>query len=216
MQSVCAQAACAVRNDRANMHPRPLPQDLAHSFGSHSWLQCDEGRAAMRRVLAAFSVHAPGVGYTRWGSGAGAWVEGACQAAGGWFRFWVQGVKVQSPLRLAMHLCPARDRAGRSARSWRCCSRHSTATRWVWGPCTRLPVAPRCTPPAAPPAALLTGIACCMHAASPACPSAPPSSTRPLTHPLIHPPIPLTHAGERVLAPGTAGGAHAVRGHLRA
>lgn len=50
---------------------RPLPlsplhaptQDLPRTFATHPWLRSEEGQAALRRVLTAFSVHNPGVGY---------------------------------------------------------------------------------------------------------------------------------------------------------
>ena len=54
----CATAPCTARR-------LAQFQDVAHAFSNHSWLQSPEGQSAMRRVLAAFSVHAPGVGYTR-------------------------------------------------------------------------------------------------------------------------------------------------------
>lgn len=42
-----------------------LEKDLPHTFPHHSWLQSADGQLAMRRVLAAYSVHNPQVGYCR-------------------------------------------------------------------------------------------------------------------------------------------------------
>lgn len=42
-----------------------LLQDVVHTFGNHPWLQEADGQAALRRVLAAYSVHNPTVGYCR-------------------------------------------------------------------------------------------------------------------------------------------------------
>lgn len=41
------------------------PQDILHTFGNHPWLQEADGQAALRRVLAAYSMHNPDVGYCR-------------------------------------------------------------------------------------------------------------------------------------------------------
>ena len=38
-------------------------QDLPRTFPSNTWMATEEGRAALRRVLLAYSVHEPGVGY---------------------------------------------------------------------------------------------------------------------------------------------------------
>lgn len=40
-------------------------QDIQHTFANHPWLQEADGQAALRHVLAAFSVHNPTVGYCR-------------------------------------------------------------------------------------------------------------------------------------------------------
>jgi hypothetical protein len=40
-------------------------QDILHTFPNHPWLREPDGQAALRRVLAAFSVHNPNVGYVR-------------------------------------------------------------------------------------------------------------------------------------------------------
>jgi hypothetical protein len=40
-------------------------QDIKHTFANHPWLQESDGQAALRRVLAAYSVHNPTVGYCR-------------------------------------------------------------------------------------------------------------------------------------------------------
>jgi hypothetical protein len=40
-------------------------QDILHTFGNHPWLHEADGQAALRRVLAAYSVHNPDVGYCR-------------------------------------------------------------------------------------------------------------------------------------------------------
>jgi hypothetical protein len=40
-------------------------QDLKYMFPTHPWLQTDDGRDAVRRVLTAFSVHNDSVGYCR-------------------------------------------------------------------------------------------------------------------------------------------------------
>ncbi|KAF8072845.1 Tbc1d2 [Scenedesmus sp. PABB004] len=42
-----------------------IDADLDHSFPAHALLQAPDGRAALRRVLAAFSAHDPAVGYVR-------------------------------------------------------------------------------------------------------------------------------------------------------
>jgi hypothetical protein len=40
-------------------------QDIAHTFPNHRWLREPDGQAALRRVLAAYSVHNEEVGYCR-------------------------------------------------------------------------------------------------------------------------------------------------------
>lgn len=40
-------------------------QDVPHTFANHPWLHEPDGQAALRRVLAAYSVHNPAVGYCR-------------------------------------------------------------------------------------------------------------------------------------------------------
>jgi hypothetical protein len=40
-------------------------QDIAHTFPNHRWLHEADGQAALRRVLAAYSVHNEEVGYCR-------------------------------------------------------------------------------------------------------------------------------------------------------
>jgi hypothetical protein len=42
-----------------------LLQDVKHTFANHPWLQEADGQAGLRRVLAAYSVHNPAVGYCR-------------------------------------------------------------------------------------------------------------------------------------------------------
>lgn len=46
-------------------HSQLCAQDVKCAFPNHPWLQDAEGQAALRRVLAAFSMHNPKVGYTR-------------------------------------------------------------------------------------------------------------------------------------------------------
>jgi hypothetical protein len=40
-------------------------QDIVHTFPNHRWLHEADGQAALRRVLAAYSVHNEEVGYCR-------------------------------------------------------------------------------------------------------------------------------------------------------
>lgn len=40
-------------------------QDVPHTFANHPWLHEPDGQAALRRVLSAFSVHNPAMGYCR-------------------------------------------------------------------------------------------------------------------------------------------------------
>lgn len=40
-------------------------QDIRHTFPNHPWLQEADGQAALRKVLAAYSVHNEDVGYCR-------------------------------------------------------------------------------------------------------------------------------------------------------
>ena len=44
-------------------NPSPAAQDLARTFPSNTWMCTAEGQAALRRVLLAFSVQNPKVGY---------------------------------------------------------------------------------------------------------------------------------------------------------
>ena len=41
-------------------------QDLARTFPANVWMRTEEGQAALRRVLLAFSVHQPQVGGMFW------------------------------------------------------------------------------------------------------------------------------------------------------
>lgn len=45
--------------------PAACLQDIRHTFPNHPWLQEPDGQAALRRVLAAYSVHNEEVGYCR-------------------------------------------------------------------------------------------------------------------------------------------------------
>lgn len=40
-------------------------QDIGHTFPNHPWLHEPDGQAALRHVLAAYSVHNEAVGYCR-------------------------------------------------------------------------------------------------------------------------------------------------------
>eukprot|EP00879_Flechtneria_rotunda_P024099 GHRR01025541.1.p1 GENE.GHRR01025541.1~~GHRR01025541.1.p1 ORF type:complete len:165 (+),score=59.64 GHRR01025541.1:654-1148(+) len=42
-----------------------IDKDIPHTFPSHPWLHESDGQAALRRVLAAYSVHNENVGYCR-------------------------------------------------------------------------------------------------------------------------------------------------------
>lgn len=44
---------------------KEIEQDVPHTFANHPWLHEPDGQAALRRVLAAYSVHNPAVGYCR-------------------------------------------------------------------------------------------------------------------------------------------------------
>jgi hypothetical protein len=44
---------------------KEIDQDVQHTYANHPWLQEPDGQAALRRVLAAYSVHNPAVGYCR-------------------------------------------------------------------------------------------------------------------------------------------------------
>ncbi|WIA29030.1 hypothetical protein OEZ86_011544 [Tetradesmus obliquus] len=44
---------------------KEIDQDIAHTFPNHRWLHEADGQAALRRVLAAYSVHNEEVGYCR-------------------------------------------------------------------------------------------------------------------------------------------------------
>lgn len=41
------------------------PQDLPGTFPNHSWMQSDDGKAAVKRVLSAYSMHNDKLGYCR-------------------------------------------------------------------------------------------------------------------------------------------------------
>jgi TBC1 domain family member 2A len=42
-----------------------FPQDIAATFPNHPWFQSADGKAAMKRVLSAYSVHNDKLGYCR-------------------------------------------------------------------------------------------------------------------------------------------------------
>jgi hypothetical protein len=46
-------------------HSHLVSQDVQQTFSAHPWLGQLEGQAALRRVLAAFSMHNPVIGYAR-------------------------------------------------------------------------------------------------------------------------------------------------------
>lgn len=45
--------------------PSNRSQDITHTFPNHPWLHTPDGQAALRRVLAAYSMHNEAVGYCR-------------------------------------------------------------------------------------------------------------------------------------------------------
>lgn len=49
----------------APFHAVLVLQDILHTFANHPWLEEPDGQAAVKRVLAAYSVHNPEVGYCR-------------------------------------------------------------------------------------------------------------------------------------------------------
>ncbi|KAI8476393.1 MAG: rab-GTPase-TBC domain-containing protein [Monoraphidium minutum] len=55
----------ALAGEGASPHLKQIDQDVRCAFPNHPWLRGAEGQAAARRVLAAFSMHNPRVGYTR-------------------------------------------------------------------------------------------------------------------------------------------------------
>ncbi|KIY99590.1 TBC1 domain family member 2A [Monoraphidium neglectum] len=55
----------ALAGEKESPHLKQIDQDVKCAFPNHPWLQSEEGQTALRRVLAAFSLHNPKVGYTR-------------------------------------------------------------------------------------------------------------------------------------------------------
>jgi hypothetical protein len=47
------------------LQPPDHPQDVAATFPAHPWLQSSDGQAAVKRVLAAYTVHNDKLGYCR-------------------------------------------------------------------------------------------------------------------------------------------------------